>query len=316
MRARAMAACALMLGACVGPADVPSNVHDLRVLGESFEPPELMAPTCDTSSLANFAVFTSPLQFKALIADPAGQGRPIAWELWACANPNDRTCTTPTENQLLASGQTAVTNGLDEELTMTVQPGAVILSNGPADGGPEPLLLQVIQDDPYHGLGGILMPVVLHLRAGAEEIYAQKLMVFSCQFFPQMKPNQTPVLRGFQLAGVEWPNDGGTVRAQGAGSIQVQADDISDLEESYVVPGFDLKPVSLVESWKIDYYTTLGTFSPDETGGTNLDGSADPNTTAWSLPSGATEQDVNFWFVVRDGRGGESWTQRKLHYVP
>jgi hypothetical protein len=60
----------------------------------------------------------------------------------------------------------------------------------------------------------------------------------------------------------------------------------------------------------------LGSFSPDETGGINVDGQQDPQSTEWSTGTAQPEQDVYFWFVVRNGRGGESWQKRFLHYIP
>jgi hypothetical protein len=89
-----------------------------------------------------------------------------------------------------------------------------------------------------------------------------------------------------------------------------------DCQESYVVPAFDLSEVHLTESWLIDWYSSEGTFGPDETGGTGLNGEQDPHTTAWTTGNGDPESDVWFWFVARDGRGGESWQKRFLHYIP
>jgi len=30
----------------------------------------------------------------------------------------------------------------------------------------------------------------------------------------------------------------------------------------------------------------------------------------------APARDVHFWVVARDGRGGVSWTERVVHYLP
>jgi hypothetical protein len=102
----------------------------------------------------------------------------------------------------------------------------------------------------------------------------------------------------------------------GAGTLPVQATGIADAGAPYSVVAFDLSEVHLTESWVIDWYTTLGSFSPDETGGINVDGQQDPQSTEWSTGTAQPEQDVYFWFVVRNGRGGESWQKRFLHYIP
>jgi len=41
-----LALVAVLSSACLGPQDDPSQLHDLRVIGASFDPPELMAPSC------------------------------------------------------------------------------------------------------------------------------------------------------------------------------------------------------------------------------------------------------------------------------
>jgi len=299
----------LVSAGCVSPVDQPSNVHDLRVLGVSVEVPELMAPACDPNDPQFIATAVTPLRYTALIADPNGAGRSISYDLSACANTTDTTCSTASETvQIAPSGTTAATN-LAVELPLDIVPGAALTADG------TPLLIKVQQDDPYKGLGGLRMPLMLHLVAGSEEIYAEKLMVFNCKTYPDMQANQTPHLRGFHLQDVEWPPGAGVIQ-HGSGPFHVTADDISDLEEAYGVRAFDLSEVHLKESWTIAWYTTLGTFGPDSTGGTDFAGQQDPHSTQWTPSAGATEQDVTFWFVVRDGRGGLSWSTRQLHYIP
>jgi hypothetical protein len=341
------AALALALSAgCVGVQDDPSSVHDLRVLGASLEPPELMASQCPNltnldpaallAQLSDVAEYANPVTFKALVADPAGQGRTFSWSIRACGNPSDVTCTNAWESVELARGFGSATglppqvNGVtpvDTEVSIQLTPGLTFLDGGfyVPDAGvvPYPLLFQVLQDDPYKGIDGLWMPLVFHVvadpppggDAGVEEIYAQKLMVFSCPFFPDMKPNQTPHLRGFQLDGAEWAEDAIPSRT-GVGPFHVTADDVSDLQEAYGVVDFNLQEVHLTEAWIIDYYATLGTFSPSETGGVDFGGNTDPHSTGWSPGAGTHDEIVTFWFTVRDGRGGESWTKRLLHYLP
>jgi hypothetical protein len=305
----------VLVAGCVGPTDDPSDVHDLRVLGVDLEPPEIMAPTCSTSDpTVLLGAASAPITYNALIADPDGGGRTIDYELYACADPADLTCSNAWETIRLEVGTTAAANGVETVLTLGLSPGPGSLFLPSTDGGnPTPLLAQVIADDPYHGLGGVNLPLVLHLRAGTEEIWAQKLMVYSCPYFPDMKPQTTPQIPGLQANGVEWPD--GVTGVTDAG-LQITIDDVSKLEATYGVPSFNLQEVYLTESWVIDYYTTLGTFSPTETGGTDLGGQTSSHVSDWKLPSQASERDVTFWFVVRNGRGGESWTQRDLHYSP
>lgn len=328
MRALPLAVAAVLLAGCLGPQDNQTSVHDLRVLGMQFDPPEVMLPGCnarliggliaagasdggislDPRLIAVLALGASqPLDFTTLVADPAGAGRQISYELRTCTRTGDRTCGTDGENVLLAQGTTAA-----GELKLKLTLGTVLLPDA------TPLLLEVINRDLYKGFGGIRVPVVLHLKAEdtAEEIYAQKLMVFQCQFFPQMKQNVLPVMPGVNLEGESWGE--AEVRAlAGQGPFLVEPQDFVDLEEPYVVPSLTFTPVNLVERWKVDYYTTQGTFDTSESGGADLGGNDERHKSRWQPGTKVTEpSDVDFWFTVRDGRGGQSWLHRKAHWTP
>jgi hypothetical protein len=289
-------------GGCVSPEDDPSNVKDLRVLAISIEPPELMADDC-ASPLGSRAVFASDLTLTALIADPKGDSRQIRYELLACADPADRNCSNESDRIVLATGLAAA-----GELALSIRPGAVELSSGTL------LLQRVVQVDDFHGFGGIRMPLVIHLSRGDERIYAQKLMVFNCRMFPEMAANLTPLIPGLQLNGAAWGAHD-VPQLQGAGPFTVTPEDFTSLEEDYVVPSFDLRPVHLRESWKLSWHTDLGKISPTETGGADFAGQEGRQMVEWK-PSASLERDVDFWVVARDGRGGESWLTRRAHYSP
>jgi hypothetical protein len=316
----------LTVMACVPAQPDPTTVVDLRVLGMQFEPPEIMIPcdarlllglagaadggsiTLDPALQAQLAAFAGrPLQFTTLIGDPAGMGRELAYDALACAKTNDVACDNDGQFVSLKTGQT--TGG---ELAMQVSPGAQFLSSG------NPLLLDVVVNDTFKGLGGIRMPVVLDLQSldKSEHIYAQKLMVYSCKFFPSQKANVTPVLPGVTWNGEDWP-EGVVKEASGSTAVTIVPVDFSMLEEDYVVPSIMLTPVGLHEAWKINWLTTMGVMSNYETGGTDFSGGVGSHTNTWKPDSTVTTaQTVTFTFVVRDGRGGESWLTRTAHWTP
>lgn len=303
----------LLASACAGPEDNPTTVHDLRVLGISFESPDLQADSCalDASNTSAFLTFAKPVTFTALIADPAGEGRDLEWELRACAWPGDRQCSSEVDSVSVKSGVTKA-----GELSFTFSPGALTLPRRKDESGnPQFLIQQVIEQDTYKGLGGIRMPFVLHLKAGGEEIYAEKLMVFSCKFFPEMKQNVTPVLPGLLLEGEEW-TDAAPRELKGPGPFKLRPQDFADREEDYIVPSFELKPINLKESWKISWATTVGRMSAQETGGTDVDGTENRHNVEWVPTSKAEAGEVTIYAIVRDGRGGTSWLIRKLQYTP
>ncbi len=330
-RALAVLGVVVAATACITPQDQPTNVHDLRVLGMQFEPPEVLMTGCNAQLLLGAAAGASDggtislppqfqlllglyagtkLQFKALIADPAGNGRSLDYRLLGCANRGDRDCNNEGDFVELAKGTTV---GGELELP-DVQPGIQFLDDGLAT----PLLLEVINQDTFKGLGGIRVPVVLELSAAdtSEKIFAQKLMVYSCHFFPSMKPNVTPVLPGILFDGDPWP-EGEVKKVRGKQDFPLRPEDFSALEEPYVVPSLQLQPIDLVESWKITWMTTSGTMSPYNSGGTDLRGQTGRHNARWRPDQSANEgKDVDFYFVVRDGRGGNSWLKRSVRWEP
>jgi hypothetical protein len=330
MRALSVLLVVLGASACVTGQDDPTQVKDLRVLGMRMEPPEVLMKGCNAGlllgSLASaadggsislppqFATLlglyaSTPIQFTALIADPAGNGREINYKLSGCANRGDRDCNNEGDFVVLSTGKTTA-----GELKLNIAPGIQFLDDGLAT----PLLLEVINQDTFKGLGGIRVPVVLELAAAdtGETIYAQKLMVYTCQFFPTMKANVTPVLPGIQIYGEDWP-EGEVKELSGRDEFPLLPVDFSALEENYVVPSLELKPISLTEAWKVTWLTTHGTMSSYNTGGTDFVGVEGRHNSKWKPDPKATEpQDVELTFVVRDGRGGNSWTKRHIHWKP
>lgn len=331
MRALALVLVVALLGsACVEAEDNPSTLHDLRVIGMRFEPPEVLIPGCNPQLLVGAAASAAdagsiqlppqfqqllalyagkPLQFTALISDENGGGRELDYRLLACANRGDRQCDNDGDFVVLRTGKTTA-----GELKAVVAPGVQLLD----DGNATPLLLEVIQQDTFKGLGGVRVPVVLELSAPdtGELIYAQKLMVYACQFFPEMKQNVTPVLPGILWKGEPWPEDE-VKEHSGSEEVPLSPMDFSALEESYVVSSLALQPVQLVEAWKVTWMTTLGTMSGYTTGGTGFVGDPGRHNIKWKPGQKVTEpRDVTLWFVVRDGRGGNSWTSRRVRWTP
>lgn len=324
---RRAALLAVMCAACVGPQDDPSQLRDLRVIGASMSPPEIMAPSCagllgaaadgGMPNLSAFIAFAAPVEIKWLVLDP--QQREISYTLRACASTSDLECDDDGGYAQLASGTM-----LPGELTHTLPLGLTTLTGSLFDGGTS-LIAAVVNNDTYKGLGGIRVPVVLHVTAGAEQTFAQKLMVYSCQLFPEQKANVQPVTPGLTYLGVDWPEstDGGPTLTINLGNVELEMEptDFSALEEDYVVPSLKLQPVHLKESWKFSWYTSLGRFTPVTSGGTDFTGMLNKPKSTW-VPrvdggtAGLVETDVDFYVVVRDGRGGESWLQRRAHFIP
>lgn len=319
--------------ACTPPLPSPSGVVDLRVLAASFEPPEVLITPCDARLLAGFAgggstssldpallqrllqIGQRPLTYRALVADPTGNGRELDYRLRACANTGDRECNNTDDFVELVSGKRPAGEWefpLDGSSPSRPLLGTALLPDG------QPLLLEALTQDSSRGLGGIRIPVMLEVKAPEtnEHIYAQKLMVVQCQFFPSMRENVNPVLPGMLLNGEVWP-ESLVPEFKGNEEVRLEPADFSALEEPYTVPSLQLSPVSLVESWKIAWYTTFGRLGNFETGGTNFDGNTERQRNTWNPDTEVKEpRDVTFVFVVRDGRGGQTWLTRRAKWTP
>ncbi|AKJ06331.1 hypothetical protein ATI61_105679 [Archangium gephyra] len=294
----------LLCAACVGPEDTPSNVKDLRVLAMRMDPPELLAETCSTDPAVLADTLVRPVRLTALIPDPAGEGRELDYTLWACASQDDDTCR---EDRVeLARG---VTKGGELVVDLFPGPGTSRLGDGTF------LVQRILEKDLYNGLGGVRMPLVLWVRGGSEQVYAQKLMVYGCRFFPEMQPNVQPELPDLLLEGEPWVA-GVPRELSGPGPFEVNVPELTGREEAYVVPSFELKPVNLQEAWEVAWHTTLGTFSPNQTGGADFGGGVARHRVEWTPPRNAQAQEVRFWVVARDGRGGMSWVERTVKYTP
>jgi hypothetical protein len=312
LRLTSILALALALGACAPDMDEPTLVHDLRVLGVSTDPPELMLPTCEASPEV-LAALDAEVQYRALIVDPKGGGRELAYQLYACTDDEDLACADGQERVLLAEGRTRA-----GELTLPIRPGSRFLPDGTS------LLERVRERDAYGGLGGVRLPLVLRLEAGEERIHAQKLLVYSCPHVEGMRANQNPQLPGLVLQGEPWPHAEGAPAValpelRGPGPFELRAQDFRALEESYVVANFALEPVPLSESWTLTWHASLGKLNLAQTGGTDFGGQESRNRVEWEPheENGSAEaQLVTFWVVVRDGRGGQSWLSRQALWFP
>ncbi len=330
---RALLAGLMFVSACAMPLPSPTGVVDLRVIAASLEPPEVLITPCDPRLLVSLAAGGStsnldpalvarllvigqrPLTYRALVEDPKGEGRELSYRLRACANTGDRECDNTDDFVELLSGKAPAGEWvfpLDGSAPNKPLLGTALLPDG------QPLLLEAITQDSSRGLGGIRIPVMLEVKANEtdEHIYAQKLMVVTCQFFPSMRENVTPVLPGMLLRGEPWPEDL-VPEFNGKDPVPMEPVDFAGLEEPYTVPSLQLTPVNLTESWKIAWYTTLGTMASFETGGTNFDGNTERQKNRWQPDTTVTEpRDVTFHFVVRDGRGGQSWLTRRAKWTP
>ena len=293
---------AVLVG-CGAPADDPSSVHDLRVLAATMEPPERMTPDCASFDNPPDTLFDGPTTMTALVVDPTGAGRNLDFTLSACVDAtNDPRCDlNPAETVLVGSGSQPAGTWV-----FSVDPASLQLADGSR------LWKQILARDPAAGRAGFWLPLVLHLKAGTDDIYAQKLMVYSCALFPDSAPNHNPQLSPLDRNGAVWdPGDTSPFND----TLVLSLEPFDDRTESYVEPSATFQPVELKEGWDISWHSTLGTFNPAESKGATGTAADGRRSTTWDPDDTPATPAVKFWVVVRDGRGGVAWLERTADRV-
>lgn len=320
MRARPLLpAAAAALLACTGPADTADRVHDLRMLALKADPPEVTLPVAflPDGGIVSLGPRPSlpPITLTGLIADPAGAGRAVDYEISICSqrDPETARCEEDAPGyRVLAEGQVTPT-ALGAEPSVTFTPTWEDLSGA-------------VVADPYHGFGGLPVVLQLEVSAGGEAVVGVKRVVFTASLTgPLPPPNRNPAIDGVTYAEAAWAEGvsvdfngevhpglrGSTVTADNPIVVQPTA----SLFEDYDRTAFDGSTVHFSEAWRYSFFATAGSFSPSSAGAGNgppgTGGGSDPVTTHWVPDLGETGGPVTVWIVVRDGRGGETWVVRQ-----
>jgi hypothetical protein len=347
---RACVALGLATGAtAIGCANFQdeSTVIDLRILGAMAEPSEIYIDptTLDPTDpmYDGTQVFRSTLT--ALVVDPAGQGRPVSYSVFACPREIDTVTA--------ATGRNGVVCDHDANTTREVldPPGPRQTS----DSGPEhdiafpfaasaPDLAGAFLLDPI-ALAGFQLPIViqLELSAGSESIVATKRVIFSkpVEGHEDQPPNANPVINTVLVYPAR--DD----RVNPIGPIELPPDGPNGAPPAISVPlggGLWFQPVGAIaepywtrtatrddppqvaplfvpaETLRFAFFTNAGSFSPITT-----------NTTVsvireeqdrihlearYSAPQTMpADPNVTIWIVVRDERGGASWIKRRITLV-
>jgi hypothetical protein len=269
-----------------------------------------------------------PVTLTGLVADPEGGGRPIHYTFSVCAHldPNNR-CDPDAPGYQLITDQTLTVTSISNEMSATFTPSAELLT-------------QAVQLDPYHAFGGLPLQTQLEVQAGNEHVVATKFVVFTPPYgTAPVIPNTNPQIDGLQLDGSEWsatnpptvvggalgsgngnPRGGGSVNfPDGGGGHDIAPEFDVASQEVYTHPTFTGGIVTLHEAFRFNFFATLGSFNPAVSGGVSngITNNTNPKTDShWRPDQNDGEQDVTFWVVVRDGRGGENWIVRRAHFTP
>lgn len=284
----------LLVFACSPGFDEPYQVKDLRVLAIKADPPEFVFKTQEEAekALENGLSVT----FTMLLADPLGNGRNLMCTVRTCGLPSSGRCD-------------------DAEKVYTLQENLCKEGENNFSVMITPEFVQdALKADVAHGYFGIPVWFEFIINGGERQLYALKEVVVSLEFPIGRKPNQNPKIIGLNID--DRPVDGSHEHLFYRGEkIKIQLARTRSSKEPYILPSMkDPNQVNhLVEYMSIYFYSTSGTFSKSFVSDLVRNPFiSEPEkvvdmSVIWQAPLDEDIMEVNFWFVLSDGRGGIDW---------
>lgn len=293
--------CALSaLVACGEMPDPGSRVSSLRVIAQAMDRP--------------YAAPGDTVEVSSLVHDP--EARAVNWAWATCVNPSSSDVSGCID-RIAASGTALIANGEGiDRVTVSVPQDA--LSSLPATVRPSASM----------GVLSVACPGNLELATGASGL------PFRCsdansgrelgldEFVVGMKRivvreqdrNENPSIARITLDGNEWlADDVPTLRPcnERGNDFSGCAEALRHKVSAEVTPesfqsGTSEFGEAFDEQIVVQYFATEGNFESDSR-------IAESPVNQWAPRQQASGQDVTFWFVVRDNRGGVSWATRRAH---
>jgi hypothetical protein len=290
-------------------------VVDLRVLGVRADPAEVIVDSM-TSAIP-------PVTITALVADP-GTSRRLEWRMEACAPTLSLRC----DDDDPAAVVVPMGTGFADDPEAAV-PGASVS----AELVLTPELIQwAIAEDSYHGFGGLPIQVSLRLvgegGGEADAVYAAKNVVYALRDPATRVANQNPTLERLEVRHGEdayatlegGPCSDPTVIPHpitAGETVRLSPVEPEGVRETYVLPTFSGGERSFTENMTYAWYVTAGNIGRVTGGPVDAFGNPPILWTDYSAPGVEHLAEIpggliNLWLVMRDERGGVTWTQRCL----
>jgi hypothetical protein len=326
---RALAAAIATAGAAAagcGSFQDPNIVVDLRILALRAEPAEQMLDIDLTKPPDPAALLAQlvPTQVCALIADPGAERR-LLWSMTMCPLTSDERCDDDRP-------QVPIGGGLIDDPETTV-PEPAMCATVAADGNLLAVLLDVLNDDTLHGLGGV--DYAIQLRVGGEngdrglDQYASKALRVSPRIPAERTANHNPSLDGFtaalgDAAAVPLPfgrcaENPAPFELAPSAKLRLAPAESEGARELYVVPTLDGRSESFTESLTYQWIASAGGYSSGSTGGPrDLSGNPAPLFSDYRSPRASDlmgPTDISLWIIQRDERLGVQWYESCIRVV-
>jgi hypothetical protein len=328
-------AAALAWAGC-GTFQDPDVVIDFRVLAMSASVPEQVVdidvnnPAPPTNLLDQLV----PNEVCVLMSDQNFDRR-LRYTMAVCPLDNDLHCSSTAPKSVIGSSDT---DGLwpdpDLDDPATGQPPR-FCATVPVDGNLVGVLLDALDADQYHGVGGVYYGV--SLQVGGEDadpdldLIAAKNLRVQPRIPPDLQANNNPYLSGVDVrlseddVFVTLPlqrciDQPAPIEIKPGQKVRFAPIEPDGVRETYVVPTLDGMERQFTESLTYQWLASAGGFSAGSTGGPRDPfGTPAPLFTDWTAPAATDLEgptDVSFWFIQRDERLGLAWYEACLRVVP
>ena len=278
----------LVMTSCGGQFAHITLVERLRLLGIKAEPPEI-------------DVF-GEVQLSALVADPAGEGRPVECTWAVCLFElshlaTDLNCPGP--------GSFYLSGDCDSATLRMTELAAWLAEQGiPVD--------DIDPQNPPTDMEELPLIVGLEVRAGEEQTSGFKRIGVRL-VEKEEEFNLNPQLLGITIGGTRWEPGGDPVPVTAGQKILVVPEADESTRQNYRRVDDD---EDRLEDFMFSWFTTSGEFLFRRTlleidsHGQRLD------TNTWKLPPDVLVPEHKLWLVVRDGRYGTDWLEVPLLIQP
>ena len=324
---RIVALAALAAIGC-GEFEDPEIVLDLRILGISATPPEIVSPV-DPDDPANVDLASiEDARVCALVADPADSRR-LGWTMTACPPTDSGRCDEPDKPSTVIGEGTID----DPESGETPPPGSEICGVLAADGNLIAILMESFSADDLLGFGGISAQIELRVEpeGGGEAIFGSKRMRYAPQIPADRVANTNPVVAAFtgtftaDETEIELPPGrcAGVTPVEIAAGAEIKLEPVEPegVREDYVLPTIDGDRVELTENITYRWHSTAGSWQRHTSGGPIDPFGNEPQLfSRWTAPDDPEVVgdgiEVELWIVYGDERGGGGWFQSCFAVVP
>jgi hypothetical protein len=318
----------LLLCACTTFED-PDIVIDMRILAMAADIPDQVVEidvSMGEPDPVDVLDQLVPATMCALVADPLFDRR-LRYSMTLCQRCAEGCCE-GTPSKVIATG---VVDDPD-----TAVPAPQICGTVEPDGNLLGVVLPILEDDVFRGIGGIYYGVVLKVGGEDEDpaldLIGGKSLRINPKFPPELTANVNPTIDHFDAAkdGVDpmpMPMGRCVEQTEPLTLVPTQRVRITPIEppdgsarETYVTPTLDGGSETFTESLTYQWMAGAGGFSSGSTGGPrDISGNPAPLFTDFRAPraddlDGPT--DIPLWIVQRDERLGAVWYETCVRVVP